>query len=715
MGVVALDTTPRAEVACCSLVQTDNKLFNKVIVVFAFLCDEAASMREHAFANLLPALLLLSEPPTAAPTSSSSAGPVEPARAEVIAAEALPLLLAVQQFVGRANSVAINLVHQLASLYEAKQRLFAATFRKVTLRRAFDALAEIFGMLIALDDALQRASHLPEAMQAYRRVVSNMQLEPERYGVSPTSLGALEERISRLEQSILHGASFSKCIKQPLDVPGQLAVSNNAPFLAQLGENVKRLHSELSLAIGQPTETRQREELPALVGLFCFHQYLTASGPGKGSLDKRLYQSVWSLCKRVPLVHLCGVAMWRPLDFLSSSLPLKGSSSFSPDAAAKAEADTLKQLDAELPKDLSALRLALCRWLPRFESDLTEFPRKAEVLGATTSLLIQGVLLGLRLSSLLRCIIGGHYELGKPLGRNVLSHILSAIELLRALRTAVDRRGGVVAMTSMHACRACAAQLRKLLLPIKAKLEASKRLDDAALDRLAAVGLLLHTLTSPPDRMRLVIVRLATHVAQLKTLMKESEHEEFLRPAVEAVGAGDVAIHPRDLDRLPAALLRARHPTGHGADGQRHADAARAAHPTGRHARRRADAAPRHHPRCPSDRPSAAAGYKQPRCPAARRTWLDVLRELLLEAVEAQVLSPLSLAIETDLRYAQHSQHVAVLTDTGSISGGAAARAAPAPRQRKVISPLAPRPSPLALAPRPSPLAPRPSPLAPKL
>ena len=53
----------------------------------------------------------------------------------------------------------------------------------------FDALAEIFGMLIALDDALQRASHLPEAMQAYRRVVSNMQLEPERYGVSPTSLG----------------------------------------------------------------------------------------------------------------------------------------------------------------------------------------------------------------------------------------------------------------------------------------------------------------------------------------------------------------------------------------------------------------------------------------------------------------------------------------------------------------------------------------------
>ena len=164
--------------------QTDNKLFNKVMIVFAFLCDEAASMREHAFENLLPALLLLSEPPTAAPTGpAASAGEV--ARPEVVAAQALPLLLAVQQFVGRVNSVAINLVHQLASLYEARQRLFAATFRAVTLRRAFDALGEIFGILIALDDALQRADHLPDAMTAYRRMVANMQNEVRACAPAP--------------------------------------------------------------------------------------------------------------------------------------------------------------------------------------------------------------------------------------------------------------------------------------------------------------------------------------------------------------------------------------------------------------------------------------------------------------------------------------------------------------------------------------------------
>ena len=100
----------------------------------------------------------------------------------------------------------------------------------------------------------------------------------------------------------------------------------------------------------------------------------------------------------MPLVYFGGVSMWRPLQFLARALPLKGSSGYTAEAALRVETDALKQLDAELPKDVVALRLALCKWLPRFDSDLTDHPRKSEVLGATTSLLIQAVLLGMRLS-----------------------------------------------------------------------------------------------------------------------------------------------------------------------------------------------------------------------------------------------------------------------------------------------------------------------------
>ena len=143
---IALDARPRTEIACNSLIQTDNKLFNKVIIIFTHLCEEAAMMREHARDRLVPSLLLLADQPATATAAIelgvASPAVAEPPRPEAAASAALPVLLSVQQFVGRANSVVINLVHQLASLYAPQQRLFAATFRAVTMRRAFDVRCE---------------------------------------------------------------------------------------------------------------------------------------------------------------------------------------------------------------------------------------------------------------------------------------------------------------------------------------------------------------------------------------------------------------------------------------------------------------------------------------------------------------------------------------------------------------------------------------------
>ena len=144
----------------------------------------------------------------------------------------------------------------------------------------------------------------------------------------------------------------------------------------------------------------------------------------------RRYASLWALCKRVPLVHIGGVSMWRPLQFLARVLPLKGSSSMSVDAAAKAEAEHLKQLDKEMGQDVFAHRMALCKWLPRLDSDLTDNARKHEVLGHNTTLLMQLVLLAHRLSQLLHAAVGGHFELGRPMERKMLTQVLGAVELL---------------------------------------------------------------------------------------------------------------------------------------------------------------------------------------------------------------------------------------------------------------------------------------------
>ena len=61
-GPVRLATVPRDEaVSLNSLIQTDNKLFNKVILIFAYLCDQVEILKQQAQAHFYAPLLLLAE------------------------------------------------------------------------------------------------------------------------------------------------------------------------------------------------------------------------------------------------------------------------------------------------------------------------------------------------------------------------------------------------------------------------------------------------------------------------------------------------------------------------------------------------------------------------------------------------------------------------------------------------------------------------------
>ena len=316
-GPVALDSRPVCEVACNSLVQTDNKLFNKVIIVFSYLCDEATALRERARDHLLPALLLLADQPASASAAVEcelcAAALADAPRPEVAAKAALPLLLAVQQFAGRVNALAVNLIRQLASLYSPQQKLFAATFKSVTMRRAFDALGDLLGTLILLDDALQRATQLPEAIAGYRRVLANMALEPDRYGIPLPQLKELDVRVAAVDVELLRGSVFRRCITQQLDartVDGtvELVVSSNGPFLAQLLENVKRLLDDLTKTIGQPTETTQREEVGGPLSTAPLPQPLFHSHSSTAPVPQPLFHSPSSTATLPqPLFHSPGI------------------------------------------------------------------------------------------------------------------------------------------------------------------------------------------------------------------------------------------------------------------------------------------------------------------------------------------------------------------------------------------------------------------------
>ena len=209
----------------------------------------------------------------------------------------------------------------------------------------------------------------------------------------------------------------------------------------------------------------------------------------------------------------------------SQAAPIK-SRSMTAEAARKIGVEHARQLAADLPREVGALRLNACMWVPRFLSDLTNHDDKREVLAVRSTLLIHGLRLAHRLRQLVHATICTHLDLQLPIPKPAIGHLLNALELLSAVADAFDRRTSHLADTALHACRLLASQLIRLLSPVKAKLENSRRLDDSALDRLAAITLAISSLHAPPTPTRLTTLQLALHVAQLKGAMREAEHDE---------------------------------------------------------------------------------------------------------------------------------------------------------------------------------------------
>ena len=162
----------------------------------------------------------------------------------------------------------------------------------------------------------------------------------------------------------------------------------------------------------------------------------------------------------------------------------------------------------------------------RFASDRSRHPNKRSVLEASAILIIDGVRLANRVGLLVHGCLCGHLELGAPLPKAALMPLVHGIMLLKTIEASFHAQLGWVTCTAAHAAHAFRIRLRKLLLPLKLRLESARRLDDAALDRLAALTLALQSLEGVPSRQRLLLLQLSLHVSQLKGTLREGDLAE---------------------------------------------------------------------------------------------------------------------------------------------------------------------------------------------
>lgn len=546
------------------LIKTDNELFNKVLTVFSVLCDEISELKVTVEDNFYPALIMFGQ------AVHGEEGDVKAGEDEVHIGRMLPFFQDISNFVDRCNAITINMIHQLASLYQSFQKLWKSTFKLVHLHPVFDALASLLEVMITIDAIVIDNPNIIMSWDKYKRMMQYVRADPSRYNVTVDKVKQFERLLVSLDQTIMSAQVFQTCIEQDFEMfmaggdeeddedaaesesgrassdrESRIEIRSNRVFLEEFLHCISARLAIAEGAITSGTETYERDNLVGTAGLYVLLRKLQPPNTGG---DPALYKRLWEIQMKAPCVTICGKIMWYLPDFLLKYAPMN-SKKLHPSDIVQFRREYLHSMDEAFPGDVAAAKMELSAWLVRMESFFQPTTRgmgdASRTLSVRGNLILKGLILAKRVQTMMHTLVNLHLALGIPMQKRIVRPLYTCIEILKAVEFMFARKNPILAESASHLLRQVAHSLFSFFRPVKAKLEASKRFDDTKLDVLAAVTVIEDILHSGESfsYTRLTVLDLATQIALIS-----SDHSS----GASAVGS--------EIDAAPMALKNAEEP-----------------------------------------------------------------------------------------------------------------------------------------------------------
>ncbi|KAL6052161.1 WASH complex subunit 4 [Balamuthia mandrillaris] len=512
---IALSLQPYEQTRIFELIKTDNKLFNKMMIVFASLCVEMRTLSEEALDKFAAPFLTFGEQK-------------EPAEGEAqvqIGRMLNPFLIEFSNFVSRVYTVAQNVIRQLASLYHPKQKLFQSSFKGIHLASVFEHLGDLLVSLLSLDQIITSNQVFTHSWAMYKRMTKMAREIPGKYAADEVELAQFEKLILSLEGQLFDGLLFQNCIQQEFDFPGLVEVRRNSVFQAEFQASLRSMLAGVAKRLGQGKEGKLRYRYMGLCALYVLYFSLYRDVEG----DKAFFKQLWELHTKVPVIHLAGNALWFAPEFFIKNVPVMVKT-LGKIAVSKFRQSYLASLDKSFPAYVQQLYLQTSVWMVRMESNLTNRADTSHILATRLSLLAQAPALGYRIGNLFKSCVYMHITLNVPLKKRQLRYLFQCVELLKAIHSTCHRRSAMIGESISYMMQQVSFRLQQLLLPIKQRLETNKKYSDAKLDVLAAVTLALQMLNGCATRDRLLVLHLCFHVLSQPEFLKESEMESIKGP-----------------------------------------------------------------------------------------------------------------------------------------------------------------------------------------
>jgi len=540
---IGIDVTPIDQEPIISMVTRfeGNPQFNKIVIVFAHLCEEMREMEHLAERRFYGVLAMFGhrDEEDGEDKKHSSSDQADADIAPKIEPEGemgmfLPFFQDLVNFIERAQAVIQNVICQLACLYHARQKLYMTTFKNVMLLPLFERLGGLCRVLVTMDVIIADNPNIADGWHQYKRMIKYVRSDPKGYGVEEGQLRLFEGLLVRLDRKVLNATIFEDAVSQEFGLPGAVSnvslVGGNKVLFSEFTEALRRLMKKVGAGLGADVETYPRTAVVELFALYALYRRIFA----QGNPDKRMFKNLWEMQLKLPVVLLHGRAMWFPSKFLDDYAPLKTSGlNPSPTQVSKKRKEYLRKLDDDFIRKGEEIYMHVMLWMVRMESRQTLKTSGSgrgmdSLLAARGKLVINGILLGNQIRNLLTTSIALHLALQVPiLPKNVRSLAVLA-ELLKAIQATYHRSSKMLAENIAHLIGQTLFQMKRLIAPLRQNMLKTRQSKMTAEknDIISALTLAVACLDGTPSYSRRSVIELALCVAQLKKLLRSSAFDD---------------------------------------------------------------------------------------------------------------------------------------------------------------------------------------------
>uniref|UniRef100_A0A673Y1T1 WASH complex subunit 4 n=1 Tax=Salmo trutta TaxID=8032 RepID=A0A673Y1T1_SALTR len=416
-------------------------------------------------------------------------------------------------FVSRCFEVVVNVVHQLAALYNSNKGVTKIIESSgVHFQTVYEHLGELLVVLLTLDEIMENHGTLKDHWKMYKRLLKSVHHNPGKFAIPEEKLKPFEKLLLKLEGQLLDGMIFQACVEQRFDDPGEgVSVSKNSAFAEEFALNIRTIFTNVESKIGEPSEIDQRDKYAGVCGLYVLHFHIFRT------VDKKLYKALLDICKKVPAVTLTSNIIWFPDTFLMAKVPAAAKLMDKKSVQSiRAQRDAYLQQRAQtLTKDVQSYYVFVTSWMMKMEAISSKEQRNdklSEDLSSRCNVFVQGILYAYSIGTIIKTTMNLYMSMQRPMTKASVKALCRLVELLKAVEHTFHRRSMVVADSVSHITQHLQSQALNSIGTAKKRVISDKKYSEQRLDVLSSLVMAENALNGPSTKERRLVVSLALSV-----------------------------------------------------------------------------------------------------------------------------------------------------------------------------------------------------------